>query len=410
MAIKLITGLKTAADIESQDDGARIYGTISSSDRILDVGNKWAYQTISNNLVRIKDGELIMQGRHVRQSPSTYTDLTINNGTQNKKRNDIIVARYTKNSSTSIENVELAVLEGTPGTTATDPTITTGDILEGCALHEMALYRVSLDGLNIDSVTALFTELSNLENHIQSISTGGTGATTATTALSNLHGVEQTSADITYYINASTGSDTNAGSSSYPFKTIQHAINVLPKCINHDVKIYLATGTYAEVVTIKGFFGGGSFSLYGNTSSALSTSYTITGQIHIENCHMKLFLNGLNVSTTTTRAIETYTSNFVQVYYCTVAGAADVGIGFLAGSRGEIFVCSSSSKLYMYSVTGGSFVRIRGSNLGSGNTYGVKSGDGSLVMLIDLIGASVATTAYLLDSGGSIIAGGKYIS
>ncbi|MDQ5983481.1 MAG: hypothetical protein RUMPE_00505 [Eubacteriales bacterium SKADARSKE-1] len=242
------------------------------------------------------------------------------------------------------------------------------------------------------------------------ISNGGTGATTATTAISNLHGVEQTSADITYYINASTGSDTNAGSSSYPFKTIQHAINVLPKCINHDVKIYLATGTYAEVVTIKGFFGGGSFSLYGNTASALSTSYTITGQIHIENCHMKLFLNGLNVSTTTTRAIETYTSNFVQVYYCTVAGAADVGIGFLAGSRGEVFVCSSSNKLYMYSVTGGSFIRIRGSNLGSGNTYGVKSGDGSLVMLIDLIGASVATTAYLLDTGGSIIAGGKYIS
>ena len=63
MAVKLITGLKTTADIESQDDGARIYGTVSSGDRVLNVGTKWAYQTISNNCIRIKDGEALMQGR-----------------------------------------------------------------------------------------------------------------------------------------------------------------------------------------------------------------------------------------------------------------------------------------------------------------------------------------------------------
>ena len=186
MAVKLITGLRVTADIESGDDGARIYGTISSSDRVLNVGNLWAYQIISSNLVRIKDGELLMQGRHVRQAPNTYTNLTINNGTQGLKRNDIIVARYTKNSSTGIENVELAVLEGTPSSsTATDPTITIGDIFEGCEVHEMALYRIFLNGLNIESVTSLFTELNSLENHVQSISNGGTGATTATDAILN---------------------------------------------------------------------------------------------------------------------------------------------------------------------------------------------------------------------------------
>ena len=185
MAIKLITGLKTTADIESGDDGARIYGTMSSGDRVLNAGSLWAYQIISNNLVRIKDGELLMQGRHARQAPNTYTDLTINNGTQGLKRNDIIVARYAKNSSTGIENVELAVVQGLPGTTAVDPTLTTGNIFEGCALHEMALYRVSLDGLNIDSVTAIFTKLATLEYHLQSIANGGTGATTATGAILN---------------------------------------------------------------------------------------------------------------------------------------------------------------------------------------------------------------------------------
>lgn len=164
MAIKLITGLKNTADIESQDDGARIYGTISTNDRVLNVGNRLAYEIITNNLVRIKDGELLMQGRHVRQAPNTYTDLNINNGTQGMKRNDIIVARYTKNASTGIENVELAVVEGSPGATATDPAITTDDIFTGCTLHEMSLYRVSLNGLNISSVTALFSTMPTLDN------------------------------------------------------------------------------------------------------------------------------------------------------------------------------------------------------------------------------------------------------
>ena len=165
MAIKLITGLKESEDIQSEDDGARIYGTISSGDRVLEVGEKFAYQIISNNCVRIKSGELLMQGRHARQAPNTYTDLTISNGTQSMQRNDLIVVRYTKDSSTGLENVELAIVEGTPGSTGVDPEITTGDIFEGRTLHEMPLYRVKIDGLSIDSVAALFTTLGNLESY-----------------------------------------------------------------------------------------------------------------------------------------------------------------------------------------------------------------------------------------------------
>ncbi len=165
MAVKLITGLKATADIESQDDGARIYGTISKGDRVLNVGNKWAYQTISNNCIRIKDGEALMQGRHVRQEPNTYTDVTINNGESGKKRYDIIVLRYTKTVGTGIENVELAVVEGTPGTSsASVPSLTTGDIFEGCTVHEMALWKVYINGLNISSVTKLFTTMGALDD------------------------------------------------------------------------------------------------------------------------------------------------------------------------------------------------------------------------------------------------------
>jgi hypothetical protein len=186
MAVKLITGLKETQDIQSEDDGARIYGTISSEDRVLDVGEKFAYQIITNNCVRIKSGEILMQGRHIRQTRGTYTDLVIDNGTQGQNRNDLIVMRYTKKSDTNIENAEFAVIKGVPAALAVDPGLTTGSIYEGCLIHEMALYRVSISGLSITSVTRLFKTLENLENRVTPIAKGGTGATTASGALTNL--------------------------------------------------------------------------------------------------------------------------------------------------------------------------------------------------------------------------------
>ena len=50
----------------------------------------------SNNKIRISEGEAIMQGRHWRVKPSTYEEVTIENGMQNMNRKDAIVARYTK--------------------------------------------------------------------------------------------------------------------------------------------------------------------------------------------------------------------------------------------------------------------------------------------------------------------------
>ena len=75
-----------------------------------------------------------------------------------------LVLRYTKKSDTNIENAELAVIKGSQAELAVDPEITTGNIFEGCLVHEMPLYRVSISGLSITSVTALFTTFESLEN------------------------------------------------------------------------------------------------------------------------------------------------------------------------------------------------------------------------------------------------------
>ena len=92
-----------------------------------------------------------------------YTDVTIANGSQGMNRNDIIVRRYQKSGSSEIESTKYAVIKGTPSTgTATDPSVTVGDIRTGAVLHEMKLYRVRLEGLNIVAVDQLFTILPSM--------------------------------------------------------------------------------------------------------------------------------------------------------------------------------------------------------------------------------------------------------
>ena len=61
---------------------------------IFEKGNKLKATIISNNKIRLSDGLLINQGHFLRIKPGMYEDLTIDNGTQNTKRCDCIVAEF----------------------------------------------------------------------------------------------------------------------------------------------------------------------------------------------------------------------------------------------------------------------------------------------------------------------------
>lgn len=160
----LVTGYKGAAHITPADDGAFNAALIGTGDYVLPIGEQFKAQIITNNSVRIFDGNLVMQGRHVNIPAGTYEDVTIANGAQDTNRNDLVVMRYTKDMASGIETATLAVIQGTAVSgTASDPSVTTGDILVGTELHEMPLYRVKLNGLTVESVTSLFSVCSNLQ-------------------------------------------------------------------------------------------------------------------------------------------------------------------------------------------------------------------------------------------------------
>lgn len=171
MAIELITGLGDGPHVDASDVGGFQAGIVGEEDYMLPAGEQMKATVISNNKIRIAEGEAVMQGRHWRIKPNTYEDVAIENGAQNMNRKDAIIARYTKNADTGIEKVELAVLKGTPTSgTAIAPAQEKGNILEGTMKHEMSLYIVSLKGLNIESVTAEFNVLMNMSMINKSLS------------------------------------------------------------------------------------------------------------------------------------------------------------------------------------------------------------------------------------------------
>lgn len=157
--LHLVTGYAGQAHVTAADDGSFNTAIFGNGQYVLDIGSKFAASVVSNNKITIADGDLLMQGRHVRLNEGTTVDLTITNGTQGKLRNDLIVARYTKDSVSGVEQVNLVVIQGTAvDSDPADPEYTSGDIINDHALlNDMPLYRVPLNGLTVGTPVALFS-------------------------------------------------------------------------------------------------------------------------------------------------------------------------------------------------------------------------------------------------------------
>ena len=167
----LVDGFADGPHITEKQVGIANQGLYGPDDYVLDEGKKSEAQILTNNSIRIFDATYVIQGRRDVIAANDYTDVNIDNGAQGMNRNDIIVRRYRKDESSEIEETEYAVIKGTPTSgTASDPEVTTGVIRNGDTLHEMKLYRVKLNGLNIVAVEPLFNVLMNMSKINKSLS------------------------------------------------------------------------------------------------------------------------------------------------------------------------------------------------------------------------------------------------
>lgn len=157
--VHLVTGYAGYEHITAADQGAYNAAMIGRGQYVLGTGKKLAATAVTNNQVRVYDGDIMMQGRYIRLNEGAFVDLVIENGSQGFMRNDLIVARYTKDAQTGVEDVNLVVIQGTASASSpVDPDHVVGDIINNHdILNEMPLYRVPIDGLAVQELVPLFT-------------------------------------------------------------------------------------------------------------------------------------------------------------------------------------------------------------------------------------------------------------
>ena len=173
MSLHLVTGHAGHEHITPADHGAFYNALFLSGSYVLNSGNNFSASVITNNTIKISDGELIMQGRHVRMKPGEYEEVTIENGAQESARNDLIVARYVKDGTTGIENVSFVVIKGTSvASNPSDPAYIEGNILNGVLTADFPLYRVPLNGLNVGELVPLFEVKDSFDARIEEIIKG----------------------------------------------------------------------------------------------------------------------------------------------------------------------------------------------------------------------------------------------
>ena len=164
----LVTGYAGQAHVTAADQ-ASLYASLFGTDSfILNRGNKLAASIVTNNSISVADGDAIMQGRHIRLNEGETVNLTIDNGETGLYRNDLIVLRYTTNVSTGIEEANLVVIKGTAvASNPTDPEYTTGSIITDHALQaDMPLYRVPLNGLNVQPLVQLCSVFGTIKEQV----------------------------------------------------------------------------------------------------------------------------------------------------------------------------------------------------------------------------------------------------
>ena len=163
--VHLITGYAGHGHVTAADDALYHSGVCGTGKYVMRTGTMFAANVESSNEITIGSGDLVNQGRHINIPTNAKEKVTINNGTQGKTRKDIIAIRYKQDASTGVESAELIVLQGdavNTGQMPARPTLKNGNLYEGDMIDDFPLYEVTLDNLNITTVTSMFSMLPTL--------------------------------------------------------------------------------------------------------------------------------------------------------------------------------------------------------------------------------------------------------
>lgn len=164
--MNIITGYRGEAHITSQMDRDINRGIFGSDAYVVKLsGSNLSATIVSANEIRIGSGMICAQGCMAEIPYGTTESLTIENGSQGMQRRDLIVARYTRDTSTGVEDMSLVVKTGTPAASNPGtPAYQSGSIANGATRVEFPLYRVKIDGLTITELEKQIATMESLES------------------------------------------------------------------------------------------------------------------------------------------------------------------------------------------------------------------------------------------------------
>lgn len=114
-------------------------------------------EIIDNNTVRVYDGELISKGRRIHIDAGTWDDFTIPTGSQGEIK--YFTLGYRLYNDGGQQKCEAALK-----TDSNLPVYTEYDLRDGSAETYVSLYCIKQEGLNLTNITALYTNISSLED------------------------------------------------------------------------------------------------------------------------------------------------------------------------------------------------------------------------------------------------------
>lgn len=218
----------------------------------------------------------------------------------------------------------------------------------------------------------------------------------------------------TLYV-ATTGSDTTGdGTEANPYKTIQKAVNTLPKDLGtYRTTIHVAAGTYPDEVRIQGFSGGYSNSPGVKIEGESKDAVLIEGGIMVSACSAYIDLTNLHVTGNNSGANITALENRrVRVSSCILDGtSASLGI-WSSGTNhfGISSVTISDKTKYAVWVSAGTLeaIYLNGENNAVGVIAGNSNGGASGLALCNNI-TLTADTLFAKERGGVIFNNGALV-
>lgn len=202
----------------------------------------------------------------------------------------------------------------------------------------------------------------------------------------------------TIYVSTSGNDASGDGSEGKPFKTIQKAINSVPKDLgNKEIIINIASGTYSEEVMISGFYGGllrlavetvtiNSLSIFDSCVVVSGTSLSIAASGKTYGLYIHRGANAILQLNTTITGSE-------YGIYCIYGSRLSARNTVTINSCTFAVACNFASMAFINALTG------------SKNNNGVQAAGG--VVTLGSIVSSMASTLYTTTSGGRIYTGAQ---